>query len=149
MAKTSAERQAAYRAKRAGKDSSERRLNTWVSAEVYSTIEKLARRYGITRRALVESLVLSELKPAESAPVAKPAPPRAARAETRKMRRTEKLPPNDVAKVPYTKVSKGAAPKTAAPNITAPKTTAQKAKAEKPLDYLEPKSLPAQYEFEL
>lgn len=60
MAKTSAERQAAYRAKRAGQNSEERRLNTWVSAKAYLSLEELAKRYGVTRRAVIELLVSHE-----------------------------------------------------------------------------------------
>ena len=60
MAKTSAERQAAYRARRTVADSAERRLNTWVSSEVYSAIERLAKSYGVTRRAVIELLVSHE-----------------------------------------------------------------------------------------
>jgi hypothetical protein len=60
MAKTSAERQAAYRAKRVGHDSGERRINTWVSAETYKKLEQLAISYGVTRRAVLELLVSHE-----------------------------------------------------------------------------------------
>lgn len=60
MAKTSAERQAAYRAKRTGQDGSERRLNTWVNAETYTAIEKLAICYGVTRKSIIELLVANE-----------------------------------------------------------------------------------------
>lgn len=60
MAKTSAERQAEYRAKRAGESGSERRLSTWVSTKTDLTLEKLAERYGITKKAVIELLVLNE-----------------------------------------------------------------------------------------
>lgn len=60
MAKTSAERQAEYRARRAVADSDERRLSTWVSSDVYSVIQQLAKRYGVTNRAVIELLVSHE-----------------------------------------------------------------------------------------
>lgn len=60
MARTSAERQAAYRARRAGQDSAERRINTWVGAETYLALERLAGRYGVTKRVVIELLVSYE-----------------------------------------------------------------------------------------
>jgi hypothetical protein len=60
MAKTSAERQAAYRLKRAGQHSDERRINTWVSRAIYLKLEELAGRYGVTKRAVIELLVSHE-----------------------------------------------------------------------------------------
>ena len=60
MARTSAERQAAYRARRAGKDSAERRINTWIGAETYLALERLAGRYGVTKRVVIELLVSYE-----------------------------------------------------------------------------------------
>lgn len=63
MSKTSAERQAAYRASRrtAGSDGNgERRLNTWVSTETYLALRRLSKRYGVTQRKLLERLVCAE-----------------------------------------------------------------------------------------
>jgi hypothetical protein len=63
MSKTSAERQAAYRASRrtAGSDGNgERRLNTWVSTETYLALRRLSKRYGVTQREVVERLVCAE-----------------------------------------------------------------------------------------
>jgi hypothetical protein len=63
MSKTSAERQAAYRASRrtAGADGNgERRLNTWVNTETYLALRRLSKRYGVTQRELLERLVNRE-----------------------------------------------------------------------------------------
>lgn len=60
MAKTAAERQAAYRKSRdtAG-DNGERRLNTWVSTGAALALARLARRSGTTQRAILEQLIQS------------------------------------------------------------------------------------------
>ena len=63
MAKTAAQRQASYRARRphAGEDGNgERRLNLWVSTRTDLAIERLARRYCVTKREIVERLVTAE-----------------------------------------------------------------------------------------
>ena len=63
MAKTAAQRQAAYRASRykAGANGDgERRLNTWVSTAAHLALERLARRYGVTQRELLERLIRAE-----------------------------------------------------------------------------------------
>ena len=63
MAKTAAERQAAYRASRykAGPDGNgEQRLNTWVSTEAHLALERLAKRYGLTQRGVIERLIRAE-----------------------------------------------------------------------------------------
>lgn len=63
MVKTAAQRQATYRAKRpfSGKDDNgERRINTWVNTGTYLALERLARRSGITKREMLERLVLAE-----------------------------------------------------------------------------------------
>jgi cytidylate kinase len=60
MAQTAAQRQAAYRARRpiAGRESNgDRRLDVWVSSEVYLALERLAHRDGITKRQMLERLV--------------------------------------------------------------------------------------------
>lgn len=62
MAKTAAQRQAAYRARRphAGENGNgERRLNLWVSTRTDLAIERLARRYCVTKREIVERLVIA------------------------------------------------------------------------------------------
>ena len=62
MAKTAAQRQASYRARRphAGEDGNgERRLNLWVSTRTDLAIERLARRYCVTKREIVERLVIA------------------------------------------------------------------------------------------
>ena len=60
MAQTAAQRQAAYRARRpiAGREGNgDRRLDVWVSSEVYLALKRLAHRYGITKRQMLERLV--------------------------------------------------------------------------------------------
>ncbi len=61
MAKTSAERQATYRARRpmAGSNG-ERRLNTWVSTGTHLALERLANRDGVTQREVLERLIRIE-----------------------------------------------------------------------------------------
>ena len=58
MAKTAAERRAAYRKKRphAG-DNGERRINAWVTTGTSLALARLARRYGVTNREILEKLV--------------------------------------------------------------------------------------------
>lgn len=63
MAKTAAERQAAYRARRpfAGDDrNGERRLNLWISTSAALALVRLARRYGVTKQEVLERLVIAE-----------------------------------------------------------------------------------------
>ncbi|WP_454740287.1 hypothetical protein [Cupriavidus necator] len=60
MAQTTAQRQAAYRARRAtaGKDGyGERRLDMWVSSEADLALARLARRYAVTKREILERLI--------------------------------------------------------------------------------------------
>ncbi|WP_426104106.1 hypothetical protein [Massilia sp. TSP1-1-2] len=61
MAKTAAERQAAYRARRpmAGSNG-ERRLNTWVSTGTHLALERIATRDGVTQRQVLERLIRVE-----------------------------------------------------------------------------------------
>jgi hypothetical protein len=61
MPKTSAERQAAYRARRPMVGSSgERRLNTWVSTGAHLALERIALRDGVTQRQVLERLIRIE-----------------------------------------------------------------------------------------
>ena len=63
MAKTAAQRQAQYRARRphAGNDGNgERRLNLWLSTKADLAIERLARRYCVTKREIIERLAIAE-----------------------------------------------------------------------------------------
>ena len=63
MAKTSAQRQAEYRAKRvtAGVDGNgERQLSTWISTAAFLALVRLANRYGVTKRELIEGLIRIE-----------------------------------------------------------------------------------------
>ena len=57
--KTSAERQAAYRMKRSkAAESGESRINTWVTSDAALALGRLAKRYGVTRREMLERLIL-------------------------------------------------------------------------------------------
>ena len=63
MAKTPAERQKEYRANRqfAGEDGNgERRINAWVSTRAALALDRLAKRYGVTKREMLERLIISE-----------------------------------------------------------------------------------------
>lgn len=63
MAKTAAQRQREYRARRqeAGADGNgERRLNIWIGTGAYCPLERLAHRYGVTKREILERLILAE-----------------------------------------------------------------------------------------
>lgn len=63
MPKSPAERQATYRASRrtAGLNGDgERRVNTWVSTATYLALRRLANRYGVTQREVIERLVRAE-----------------------------------------------------------------------------------------
>lgn len=57
MAKTAAQRQAHYRARRNDGDG-ERRINSWVTSGTDYALDRLARRQGITRRAILERLIV-------------------------------------------------------------------------------------------
>jgi hypothetical protein len=62
MAKTPAERQKEYRANRqfAGEDGNgERRINTWVSTRAALALDRLAASYDITKREVLELLVIN------------------------------------------------------------------------------------------
>lgn len=63
MAKTAAQRQAQYRANRkfAGDDGNgERRLSLWVNTSTDLAIARLARRYCVTKREIIEKLIRTE-----------------------------------------------------------------------------------------
>lgn len=63
MAKTSAERQAEYRARRqfAGDaGNGERRLSTWINTGSMLALGRLATRYGVTKREVIERLLRDE-----------------------------------------------------------------------------------------
>jgi hypothetical protein len=60
-AKTNAQRQAEYRKNRAtaGEDGNgERRLNTFVKTGASLALDRLARRYGVTKREVLEKLLI-------------------------------------------------------------------------------------------
>jgi hypothetical protein len=61
MAKSNAERQREYRARRpfAGPDGNgERRINAWISTGAALALERLARHHGVTQREMLERLIL-------------------------------------------------------------------------------------------
>jgi hypothetical protein len=63
MAKSTAERQAAYRARQssAGADGNgQRRISMWLSTGAALALARLARRYGVTHREQLEAMVLAE-----------------------------------------------------------------------------------------
>lgn len=63
MAKSTAERQAAYRARQssAGADGNgQRRVSMWLSTGAALALARLARRYGVTQRELVETMLRAE-----------------------------------------------------------------------------------------
>ncbi len=58
MTMTTAERQAAYRARRStAGDNGERRISTWVSTRAALTLAQLALHQGTTQRAVLEKLL--------------------------------------------------------------------------------------------
>ena len=57
MPKTSRERQAAYRSRRQDGEG-EYRLNTWISSQASFALGRLARHQGLSRRAVLEQLVI-------------------------------------------------------------------------------------------
>ena len=61
MAKTVAERQRDYRARRgeAG-ENGERRLNLWIPTGAAITLQRLATFHGVTKRQILEDLLLKE-----------------------------------------------------------------------------------------
>ncbi len=57
LAKTAAQRQKAYRERRA-QHAGEVRINTWVSARAQEALASLAVRYGVTQKVMLERLIL-------------------------------------------------------------------------------------------
>ncbi len=56
---TATERQRAYRARRStAGDNGERRLQAWVTTKADLALDRLARHHGVTRRAMLEKLIL-------------------------------------------------------------------------------------------
>lgn len=56
---TNADRQAAYRKRRAeAGENGERRLNTWVTTGASLALARLARHHGISQRAMLERLIV-------------------------------------------------------------------------------------------
>ncbi len=59
MAQTPAQRQSAYRQRRAeAGDNGERRLNTWISTGAALALKRLAAHHGISQRTILEQLIL-------------------------------------------------------------------------------------------
>jgi len=58
MAKTVLERQQDYCNRRKRTDS-ERRLSTWLATPAHCALKRLARHHGMTRRAMIEQLLIS------------------------------------------------------------------------------------------
>jgi hypothetical protein len=59
MAQKGKERQANYRNRRStAGDNGERRINTWVSTAATLALKRLAHRYGVTSREVLERLIL-------------------------------------------------------------------------------------------
>ncbi len=58
MAKTAAERQANYRARRS-EGEGEKRLNTWINSSSYLALERLALHCNFTKKELLERLIIS------------------------------------------------------------------------------------------
>ena len=59
MTKTLAKRQADYRKRRPTTgDNGERRINTWVTTAAYLALQRLANQNAITKRAMLENLIL-------------------------------------------------------------------------------------------
>jgi hypothetical protein len=59
MGKSNAERQRAYRAARAtAGDNGDRRLQSWVTTSTDLALDRLAKRYSVTRREMLEKLIL-------------------------------------------------------------------------------------------
>lgn len=69
VTKTNAERQAAYRARRPYEGpggNGERRVNMWVGTGAYLALERLSRRYGVTKKEVLERLILAEAEKIEN-----------------------------------------------------------------------------------
>lgn len=58
MAKSNAERQAAYKARRATGEINDRQLNTWLSSEAFFALQRLATHGELTRKGQLEKLIL-------------------------------------------------------------------------------------------
>ena len=59
MAKTASERQKDYRNRRSmAGENGERRINTWVTTAAALALKRLAARYGVTNREMLEKLIL-------------------------------------------------------------------------------------------
>jgi len=68
MGMSNAERQAAYRARRPYEGpggNGERRVNTWVSTEAALALERMSRRYGVTKKEMIEKLIMEEAEKIE------------------------------------------------------------------------------------
>ena len=57
MAKSNAERQAAYRARLPLEGNGKRRLGGWISTSAALSLERLARHHGVAKQAMLERLI--------------------------------------------------------------------------------------------
>jgi hypothetical protein len=63
MAKTAAQRQAEYRARRphsGSDDNGQRRLNAWIDTRAFLALARVARRYAVTKQELIDKLIIAE-----------------------------------------------------------------------------------------
>jgi hypothetical protein len=61
MAKTNAERQAAYRNRQPGAgENGYRQLNTWLSTKAALALRRLASHHGVTKQEMLERLITAE-----------------------------------------------------------------------------------------
>lgn len=68
MTNTSAQRQAQYRARRVSAgENGEMRINSWVASGTVLALRRLARRYGVTQREMLERLIAGADDPIVSA----------------------------------------------------------------------------------
>jgi hypothetical protein len=58
MPLTPAERQRKYRENRKLADNGYRQINTWISTEAYEALRRMARRDGVTKRELLERMLI-------------------------------------------------------------------------------------------
>ena len=56
MAKTAAQRQSEYRARR-NDGEGDRRINTWVTSSTDFALDRLAKHHGVTKREMLEQLI--------------------------------------------------------------------------------------------
>jgi len=133
MAKTAAERQKAYRQRRA-QEAGELRINTWVSAAALKALNTLAEQQGVTQKVLLEQIILAAAsKPPKTAgrPKATGTPPAAKEQTKAAVKNQTKAPLNASSKQKPALLSAPGKPGKPAKNAKATATT-KAAKAAKP-----------------